>query len=286
MSRTGWLCRGAAMSSPNLVAGCLLFRAKIVFGVCLMKEHFTLTLKWSKMLCEDVRHLAFVREDGDPVHFIPGQFVQIHFDHNGQQQRRSYSIATVPRESGHREVAVDELEMAVSFVEGGAATALLSALEPGAGVETSGPIGRFCLREAETPERYLLVGTGTGITPYRAMLPEIARRISEDGTRFVLIHGARCREEVLYGEEFAAFAQAHPGFEYRVRISRQQPEEPQTWECPGHVQDAFEALIPSPETDIVYLCGNPDMIDDSVAGLKERGFTPRKLRREKYLSNR
>ena len=251
-----------------------------------MKEHFTLTLKWSKMLCAEVRHMAFVRADGDPVRYIPGQFVQFHFDHDGQQQRRSYSIATVPGEPGHGEVGVDELEIAVSFVEGGAATALLSMIEPGAGVETSGPMGRFCLREAETPERFLLVGTGTGITPYRSMLPEIARRIRADGARFVLIHGARCREEVLYGEEFAAFARAHPGFEYRVHISRQQPGDPQAWESPGHVQDAFEGLAPNPEADIVYLCGNPDMIDDSVTGLKELGFTPRNLRREKYLSNR
>lgn len=91
---------------------------------------------------------------------------------------------------------------------------------------------------------------------------------------------------MIYGEEFAAFAQAHLGFEYRSRISRRQPDDPQPWERPGHVQDAFEALALSPETDIVYLCGNPDMIDDSVTRLKEQGFTPRNLRREKYVSNR
>jgi ferredoxin-NADP reductase len=233
-----------------------------------------------------VRHLALVRADGDPVSFVPGQFVQFHFDHDGEPQRRSYSIATIPGESGHDSVAADELEIAVSYVEGGAATALLSTMQADAEMETSGPMGRFCLREAERPERYLLVGTGTGITPYRTMLPEIARRIREDKTHFVLIHGARCREEVLYGDEFAAFAQDHPGFEYRVHLSRQQPDDPQPWEHRGHVQDAFEALSPHADADIVYLCGNPDMIDDSVAGLKELGFTPRNMRREKYLSNR
>lgn len=249
-----------------------------------MKEHFTLTLKWSKMLCEDVRHLAFVREDGKPMPYIPGQFIQIHFNHDGEDLRRSYSIATVPVAPGSADV--DEVELAVSYVKGGAATALLSAIAPGEGVETSGPYGRFCLRDDETPPRYVLVGTGTGVTPYRAMLPEIARRMSEDGTCFVLIHGARRREEVLYGEDFATFVRAHPGLEYQARISRQQPDDPKPWERPGHVQDAFEALALNPETDIVYLCGNPDMVDESVTRLKERGFTSRNLRREKYVSNR
>lgn len=249
-----------------------------------MKEHFALTLKWSKMLCEDVRHLAFVRKDGKAMSYIPGQFIQIHFNPSGEEQRRSYSIATVPGAPGSADV--DEVEIAVSYVEGGAATALLSAIGPGESLDTSGPYGRFCLHDDETPERLVLVATGTGVTPYRAMLPEIARRAGEDGTRVVLVQGARRREEVLYAGEFAAFARAHPGFEYQSRISRQQPDDPQAWERPGHVQDAFEALAPNPETDIVYLCGNPDMIDDGVTRLKERGFTPRNLRREKYVSNR
>jgi ferredoxin-NADP reductase len=249
-----------------------------------MKEHFTLTLKWSKMLCGDCRHMAFVREDGKPMPYVPGQFIQIHFTHDGDELRRSYSIATVPGAPGPAEV--DEVELAISYVEGGAATALLSAMEAGDTLDTSGPYGRFCLHDNETPERFVLVATGTGVTPYRAMLPEIAHRMTEHGTRFVLVHGARRREEVLYGEDFAAFAQAHEGFEYHSRISRQQPADPRSWEHPGHVQDAFETLGLNPETDIVYLCGNPDMIDDSVTRLKEKGFTPRNLRREKYISNR
>lgn len=249
-----------------------------------MKEHFNLTLKWSKMLCEDVRHLVFVREDGKPMPCIPGQFIQIHFSHEGEDQRRSYSIATVPGAPGPAEV--DEVEIAVSYIEGGAATALLSGLQPGDTLESSGPYGRFCLHDNETPKRYVLVATGTGVTPYRAMLPEIAHRMAEHGTRFFLIHGARRREEVLYGEKFTAFAHTHPGFEYQARISRQQPDDPQPWEHPGHVQDAFEALSLNPETDIIYLCGNPDMIDDAVTRLKQKGFTPRNMRREKYVSNR
>lgn len=249
-----------------------------------MKEHFILVLKWSKMLCEGVRHMAFVREDGEPLAYVPGQFIQIHFPHEGAELRRSYSIATVP--SGPGPAQADEVEMAVSYVEGGAATALLSSLDTGEGIETSGPYGRFCLQDKETPERYLLVATGTGVTPYRTMLPEIARRMDTDGTRFVLIQGARRREEMLYWEEFAAFAAAHAGFEYRAHISREPGDPPLDHERPGHVQDSFGDVAPNPETDIIYLCGNPDMIDDGVTCLKEQGFTVRNLRREKYVSNR
>lgn len=57
------------------------------------------------MLCEDIRHLAFVQGDGKPMPCIPGQFIQIHFSHNSNEQRRSYSIASVPVVPGSGPVA-------------------------------------------------------------------------------------------------------------------------------------------------------------------------------------
>lgn len=244
-----------------------------------MKDPFTLRLRWSRMLCDDVRHMAFGRADGNEMEFTPGQFLQIHFDWEGSRIRRSYSIASVPGRS-------EDVEIAVAYVKNGPATALLSGLGPGDGIETTGPFGRFCLQPDEKPARYVLVATGTGVTPYRAMIPEMTRRIAEDGTRFVLIQGARRPAELLYGEEFDALAGEQPGFEYHARYSRVQPPAPQAFEYPGHVQDSFEQLALDPDADIVYLCGNPNMIDDSMNLLRERGFGPRNLRREKYVSNR
>jgi ferredoxin-NADP reductase len=44
-------------------------------------------------------------------------------------------------------------------------------------------------------------------------------------------------------------------------------------------------LKPDPKKDIVYLCGNPDMIDTAVERLKAIGFDNTNLRREKYVSS-
>jgi NAD(P)H-flavin reductase len=52
------------------------------------------------------------------------------------------------------------------------------------------------------------------------------------------------------------------------------------------VQSHFDALGLDPASDVVYLCGNPNMIDEAVVNLKERGFTLKQLRREKYLSSK
>ncbi|MGH8030751.1 MAG: FAD-binding oxidoreductase, partial [Arenimonas sp.] len=114
------------------------------------------------MLAPSVRHLAFVRDDGLALDFIPGQFIQVHFNYaDGTPTKRSYSLATV---HDHRLGPGESIEIAVSYVTGGAATALFEALDEGQQIQASGPYGRFCLQDKDANRRYLLIGTGTGIT--------------------------------------------------------------------------------------------------------------------------
>ncbi len=235
------------------------------------------------MLAPNVRHMTFERADGESFAFIPGQFIQIHFDYeDGKSTKRSYSVASVGGSDGE---PPKEIEIAVSYVEGGAATALLSNLEEGETVDASGPYGRFCLMDTDTNPRYLLVATGTGVTPYRAMLPRIARLIRERGCRFDLVYGARNESELLYGEEFEAFARDNPGFDFHPCFSRAMRATPRANDRSGRVHAALSELAAEP-ADIAYLCGNPDMVDEAFAWLKDAGLPVPHVRREKYVSAR
>ena len=99
---------------------------------CHMPAHFPLKLIGSRMLAPSVRHLSFVRDDGEPLDFIPGQFIQVHFNYpDGAATKRSYSIATL---HDHAMGPGDALDIAVSFVPGGAASALACRFRAGPGV--------------------------------------------------------------------------------------------------------------------------------------------------------
>ena len=50
------------------------------------------------------------------------------------------------------------------------------------------------------------------------MLPLIDRLIGERGIEVVLLAGARTPGELIYADEFRAFAEAHPGFLAASRI--------------------------------------------------------------------
>jgi ferredoxin-NADP reductase len=240
-------------------------------------ETFPVELAWRRRATPHVLHLAFRRQDGAALDFIPGQFINLHFDTEGGGTHRSYSIANPPRPDGL-------LEIAMSPVEGGLASEALAALEPGDTVAASGPYGRFVLRD-EPPCRYVLVGTGTGITPYRAMLPLLAERL-EAGFRVHIALGVWRREELLFGEDFIAFAEAHEQAVFSGCYSRENPEHPSPWEHAGYVQTLFSHLELDPSSDVVYLCGNPGMVDESFEILKAMGFGVKQIRREKYVSAR
>ena len=232
------------------------------------------------MIASKVRHLAFNHESGEPFAFTPGQFISIHFPHGDREIRRSYSIASVPGQT-------DLLEFAVGEVPGGPGTELLFGLRPGDTVTASGPYGRLILREDEQPKRYVFVATSTGVTPFRSMLPQISQRISEHGLEVVMLLGIQTRDDLLYANEFIAFSEQHPQFTFRSHYSREaELTDPQDWERQGYVQTAFDELNLSPEHDIVYLCGNPAMIDDAFEKLKALNFEARGVRREKYISGK
>ncbi|MFT4178497.1 MAG: ferredoxin--NADP reductase [Thermomonas sp.] len=250
--------------------------------------HFPLKLTARRMIAPTVAHLSFVRDDGQPLDYIPGQFIQIHFQYaDGTPARRSYSLGT---QHDHTMGPGEAVEIAVSYVPGGAATALFEGMPLGGTVDASGPFGRFCLMPNDANRRYLLIGTGTGVTPYRAMLPQLESLMQTRGVEVVLLQGARTPNDLLYGDEFRAFADAHPGFRYMPCLSRELPQAGSLHAHAdvrhGYVQNALAELAPSPDGDIAYLCGNPDMVDASFEALKGHGLGITQIRREKYVSNK
>ena len=253
-----------------------------------MPALFPLKLVSRRMLAPTVAHLAFTRDDGQPLDYIPGQFLQVHFDYaDGTATRRSYSLATI---HDHALGPGELVEIAVSYVPGGAATALFENLAIGDTVEASGPFGRFCLQPRDANRRYLLIGTGTGVTPYRAMLPLLEQAMAERGVEVVLLFGARTPAELIYGDEFRAFAQVHPGFRFVPCFSRELPAPGSAHAHAdvrhGYVQQFLAEFAPSAEGDIAYLCGNPDMVDACFEALKGHGLPIPHIRREKYVSSK
>jgi ferredoxin-NADP reductase len=238
---------------------------------------FPVTLKESYMISPKVKHFIFNSTQSPAFHYLPGQFITIHFEHEGKQLKRSYSIANSPKEDNY-------IEFAAGYFEGGPGTELLFNLKPGDTIHINGPFGRLILKDQD-PKRYILVATSTGVTPYRAMIQELGRRINDQpNLEVVILQGVQRREELLYAAEFQALAQQHPQVTFKPCLSKLSTEELHNTEFGGYVQHVFPALQLNPQQDIIYLCGNPGMIDEAFNYLKDQGFAMQQIIREKYIS--
>ncbi len=243
----------------------------------MLANTFPITLESTFMPSPNVKHFIFQSSQIPAFNYLPGQFITIHFEHEGKVLRRSYSIANVPTQN-------NRIEFAAGYVEGGPGTRLLFNLKPGDSINITGPFGRLILKD-EIPKRYILVATSTGVTPYRAMIAELKKRLhANPNLHVVILEGVQKHEDILYGEEFVELASLYPRVTFRAQLSREDKNNLHPHEYTGYVQSAFGELSLNPEQDLVYLCGNPGMIDDAFSYLKDNGFAMQQIIREKYIS--
>lgn len=237
-------------------------------------------LQQCQSIAPNVKHFVGEIEAGHAWTFTAGQFITILFEHDGKILRRSYSVANPPHGN--------KIEFTASFVEGGPGSAYLFSRNPGDAITVTGPFGRLILKPKDDQyQRLIFIGTSTGITPYRSMLPNIATRLKQHPHFQVeIIQGVQKFENILFSNDFNTFCQQHPTARFSVALSRQVESMPTTEFdiYHGHVQDVLMKKNPNPSTDLIYLCGNPKMIDDTFELLKTQGFSIQQIIREKYLS--
>jgi ferredoxin/flavodoxin---NADP+ reductase len=200
--------------------------------------------------------------------FEPGQFLHLGKpDASGELVSRAYSVA-----SPHGE----ELEFFIVKVDGGQLTPVLDQMQPGDAVQVKEKAaGGFTLEKTPAAKAIWLIGTGTGLAPYIAMLRE--KKIWERYGRIVVCHGVRVASDLGYRDELTALQAARPGqFTYVGATSRESP--------PGLLSGRLTTLLESgaleahagvpfdPACTAVMMCGNPDMLTDMETLLGARGL--------------
>ena len=248
-----------------------------------MRPVYNIRLGSSRKLADNTLELTFEVEN--PPEFTAGQFVSIQFEYQGEQLKRSYSIASTPAQL----LQEGTLSIAIGLVPDGSASTCFSKASVGAIFTMTGPFGGLTLPETpikEWPQRLVLIGTGTGVAPYRAMLPEL-EQAADAGISIHIIMGTSYRNTAFYLDDFRAFAASKKNVTFEQCLSKEPlDKESSNHEFSGHVQDRFPTLSLSPASDLIYLCGNPAMIDDCLLLLKDAGFGPRQIKREKYTFSR
>ncbi|MBK8956691.1 MAG: hypothetical protein IPM34_14215 [Saprospiraceae bacterium] len=222
------------------------------------------------------RYIFKVSEDTKLNH-IPGQFLtcDLPIGEKRLQRWRSYSIAN--RNQGDREV-----EFCISYKKDGPASEyFFSKIQTGDQIKAKGPEGSFILPSQEGLD-LILICTGTGLVPFRAMLQQIML----DGHHYKtieLIFGCRNPEDILYRSEWESWKNQIPKFHATICLSR--TNEFPIADFPGiqfrnsYVHEAYLDLlnnnIISREHSLFMLCGWQEMIDEAIVKLYLEQRIPR-----------
>lgn len=185
--------------------------------------------------------------------------------------RRAYSIASSSLQGKY-------FEFFVALVRGGALTPRLFALQQGDRLHLGRRIvGMFTLDEVPPGKDIVFVATGTGLAPYLSMLR--SRYAFDAGHHTVVVHGSRVSYDLGYRTELEGMNARYEHFHYLPIID--QPERDPGWTGEvGYVNRFFaDGTVAerlghplTPDRTVVFLCGNPLMIDGMMALLGELGF--------------
>ena len=212
-----------------------------------------------QLLSHDVMEVVLRTPPASRLEYLPGQYLDM-IAKDGL--RRSYSVANAPREDGKVTLQVRRVEkglMSQYWFEEAEANDLL---------RIEGPMGTFCLRKSQV-SRLILLATGTGIAPVKAILEQLA--VTPAANNYSHIHlywGGRIEQDIYWQPmfdslplKFTPVLSRAPGWQGRG----------------GYVQQALIEDGYDLSDAVVYACGSEVMIRSAreqlvASGLDERHF--------------
>ena len=211
--------------------------------------------------------LASLKFKGGVLPYTAGQFTKVGLHIDGELVSRPYSYVSSPKD--------DYLEIIYVNVPDGLLTPALHELKVGDKLQVMEKAsGVFTMSEVPDGKDLWMFATGTGLGVFISML-----KTSEPWERFdnvILVHGVRNYNELAYKNQIEEFEKENPGkFKYIQTVTREVIDGCLNIRIPEGIKSKkFEELsktVISNDSQFM-ICGNPDMINDTVALLNEKGL--------------
>jgi ring-1,2-phenylacetyl-CoA epoxidase subunit PaaE len=198
--------------------------------------------------------------------FKAGQHIAVRAILNGQEERRTYSIAN-PEDSG-------QLRIGFRVQDGGRMSQYLAAgLQAGETLDVLTPNGSFHAHiEPARAKRYVAFAAGSGITPVLSIAATVLQR--EPASRFQLYYGNTSAARTMFLDEVLALKDR---FLARFTVCFVMSREPQEFELFNGRIDAAKVLefarheFDATAVDEFFICGPGSMAEDIQSALASLG---------------
>lgn len=228
-----------------------------------------------------MKTFLFRRADGAPLAFRAGQYLNIAFPVNGEEQDpvdRSYSLSSSPTEPWTFSVTVkrDPAGLVSPWVH--------ENVKPGTILDMLGPVGAFHLPDADRRARYLLLAAGAGITPIMSMLRTI-HSLPGQADVVVLYHGAEAGGFAFH-QELAYIASVDSRVKVFYSLGNRSKSE--GWEgLTGRLTAAMlDEVAPDANGRQVYACGPEGYLNTATELLHDVGVDDTSIHMEFFSGDR
>jgi predicted ferric reductase len=210
---------------------------------------------------------------GRNLHRLPvqaGQFLQWRFlGGPGFTRAHPYSLSAAP----------DGRTLRITAAHLGDGSAALAGLQPGTRVLFEGPYGRLH-QGVRTRRKVLLMASGIGITPIRALMEALDQRPGD----VTLVHRIRSDQDRLFVDELSDLAASRQA-RFFVVAGRRATDRP-SWlpQQAAHLGDieALRQLVPDVANHDVYICGSPGWMDAAERAVIGAGVPRENVHSERF----
>ena len=212
--------------------------------------------------------------------FEAGQFGRIGLVIGDKPMLRPYSFVNAPHEN--------PLEFYYIIVDGGPLTSRLPSLVAGDDILINEKANGFLvLSEVPAAAQLWMLSTGTALGPFLSILK--SKEVWERFSDMVLVHAVRRAEELTYREDIDRLtAQGGGRLRYIPFVSREKTDFAMSGRIPQAVQNGALAeragLDFSPALSQFMLCGNPQMVKDTMEALQMLGFERNRRKKPGHLT--
>lgn len=221
----------------------------------------------------DVRTFTFRAVPARRFAYLPGQFITLELNIDGQTVNRCYTLSSSPTRP-------DTVTITVKRVPGGQVSNWLhDNLRPGMNISVLGPSGEFSFANAPA-SRYLFLSAGSGITPLMSMSRALVDLGGDIDVAFV--HSARSPADLICRNELVQLSRARKGFHQAAIVQLRDPE-PEWSGLEGRLDlAALERLVPDFRERTVFCCGPAPYMTGARELLQSAGFDMQQYHEESF----
>ena len=213
-------------------------------------------------------------ENLDYFKFVPGQYITIKANINGEDCRRSYSICSSSSEI--LTVAVKKV------INGKMSTYINEDLKEGDIIEIQPPQGNFKLEEINQSNSRKFVGfaAGSGITPILSMIKELS--INEKNSQFLLFFSNKTSNDVMFKKDLNMLSSDNITIKYLYSRENVEDELYNGRIDEEKAKELLKSTMDYLNADAFYLCGPEQMIFSTKNVLESFGVNSSKINFELF----